>query len=243
MTLVELTPRGRLTHFITIPPQVEMPAGAVPSPDWAALFSAAGFDPSKWAPAESVWTPPVYSDARAAWTGSLAERPNIPMRIEAAAYRGKPVYFELIGPWTRPERMQLHQWTGAERAFLLTFILFFLAVMIGSAMLARRNLRLGRGDRSGAFRLAAFVFAAWTVAWFFGAHHVPGLHEIAPFIEFLFWGGAFPASRGFYTLLWSRMCAAAGPPRWSPGAGCWQEAFGIRWWDMMCLSVVFRGPL
>jgi hypothetical protein len=28
------------------------------------------------------------------------------MRIDAASYRGKPVYFELIGPWTRPERMQ-----------------------------------------------------------------------------------------------------------------------------------------
>jgi hypothetical protein len=188
MTLVELTLHGRLTHFIAIPPQVEKPAGAAPPPDWAALFSAAGFDPSKWVPVESAWTPPVYSDARAAWTGSLAERPNIPMRIEAAAYRGKPVYFELIGPWTRPERMQLHQRTGAERAFLLTFIVLFLAVMVGSAVLARRNLRLGRGDRSGAFRLAAFVFVAWAVAWFFGAHHVPGLQEIALFIEFLFWG-------------------------------------------------------
>jgi hypothetical protein len=28
------------------------------------------------------------------------------MRIEAAAYRGKPVFFELIGPWPRPERMR-----------------------------------------------------------------------------------------------------------------------------------------
>ena len=65
-----------------------------------------------------MWTPPVYSVSRVAWTGLLAERPDAPMRIEAAAYRDKPVYFELIGPWTRPERMQPYQSTAGKRAFL-----------------------------------------------------------------------------------------------------------------------------
>ena len=45
MTLVELNPLGRLTHFIAIPPQVESPAGLAPSPDWGLLFSAAGSIP------------------------------------------------------------------------------------------------------------------------------------------------------------------------------------------------------
>src|SRR5271165_4944070 len=169
MTLVNLNTLGRLTQLIAIPPQVEKPAGAASSPDWAPLFSAAGLDPSKWPPAQPMWTPPVYSDARAAWTGSLAERPGIPIRIEAAAYRGKPVYFELIGPWTRAERMQMYQQTAGKRASLVISIVFFLSVLVGSAMLARRNLHLGRGDRRGAFRLAAFVFAAWAVACVFGA--------------------------------------------------------------------------
>ena len=102
MTLVKLNPLSRLTQFIAVPPQVEKQDGAAPSPDWTPLFSAAGLDPSNWPQAQPMWTPPVYSDARAAWTGTLAERPDIPMRIEAAAYRGKPVYFELIGPWTSP---------------------------------------------------------------------------------------------------------------------------------------------
>ena len=123
MTLLRLNPLGRLTQLIVVPPQVEMPAGAEVSPhgaphgvpDWAPLFSAAGLDPSKWPPAQPMWTPPVYSDARAAWTGTLAERPDIPVRIEAAAYRGKPVYFELIGPWTRPERVQPYQPTAGLR--------------------------------------------------------------------------------------------------------------------------------
>ncbi len=188
MTLVKLNTLGRLTQLIAIPPQVEQSAGTVSSPDWAPLFSAARLDPSKWPPAQPMWTPPVYSDARAAWTGSLAERPDIPMRIEAAAYRGKPVYFELIGPWTRAERMQMSQQTAGKRASLVISIVFVLLVLVGSAMLARRNLHLGRGDRGGAFRLAAFVFAAWTVAWLCGTHHIPSFAEFGLFMEFLVWG-------------------------------------------------------
>jgi hypothetical protein len=191
MTLVNLNPRGRLTQLIAVPPQVDKPAGHASSPDWALLFSAAGLDPSKWAQADPVWIPPVYSDARAAWTGSLVERPNIPMRIEAAAYRGKPVYFELMGPWTRPQRMQPYQPSASESASLVVMMVSLLSVLTIGVILARRNLRLGRGDRRGAFRLAAFVFGAWAVAWFFGAHHVPNFAERALFIEFLAWGIAW----------------------------------------------------
>ncbi len=190
-TLVKLNPRGHLTQLVVIPPQVEKPASVAPSPDWAPLFSAAGIDPSKWPPAQPMWTPPVDSDARAAWTGSLAERPDVPMRIEAAAYRGMPVYFELIGPWTRPSRMQPYQQSAGQEMFLVTFIVVFLAVLAGSALIVRRNLRLGRGDRRGASRLAAFVFAAWAVEWFFGAHHVPNFAEFPLFLESLVWGGGF----------------------------------------------------
>jgi len=189
MTLVELNPLGRLTHFVAIPPQVERAAGAAaPPPDWAPLFAAAGLDMSKWPPKQPMWTPPVYSDTRAAWTGSLAERPDIPMRIEAAAYQGKPVYFGLIGPWTRPERMQPYQPTAGERVGLVLLTVLLLSMVVVGTMLARRNLRLGRGDRRGASRLAAFVFVAWAVAVFFGAHHVLNYDELALFFEFLAWG-------------------------------------------------------
>jgi hypothetical protein len=192
MTLLRLNPSGRLTQLIAVPPQVEKPeiekaAGAASSPDWAPLFSAAGLNPANWLPAQPAWTPPVYSDARASWTGSLAERPDLPMRIEAAGYRGKPVYFELIGPWTSPERMQPYQPTIGEQVGWVIFTGLLFSVLIVSALLARRNLRLGRSDRRGASRLAAFVFASWTVAWFCGAHHVPSLDELAIVLEFFFY--------------------------------------------------------
>ena len=188
MTLVELNPLGRLTQLIAIPLQIDKAEGAASAPDWAPLFSAAGLDPARWTPAQPMWTPPAYGDSRAAWTGSLVERPYIPMRIEAAAYRGKPIYFELIGPWTRPGRMQPYQTTAGEQVGLTLLTALLLSMVVVGGLLARRNLRLGRGDRRGASRLAVFIFMVWTVAAFFGAHHVPNLNELALFFEYLAWG-------------------------------------------------------
>ena len=107
------------------------------------------------------------------------------MRIEAAAYRGKPVYFELIGPWTRPARMQQYKPSTGERAGQVFAIFFLLTLLTGSAILARRNLRLGRGDRRGAARLATVVFVAGAVAWLFGTHHVPDFQEFVIFFPSL----------------------------------------------------------
>jgi hypothetical protein len=76
------------------------------------------------------------------------------------------------------------------------FIVLLLSVLVVGVILARRNLRLGRGDRRGASRLAAFVFVAYVVAWFFGAHHVLNIDELGLFIEFLFRG------LGFSCFLW-----------------------------------------
>ncbi|HSC78300.1 MAG TPA: protein kinase [Candidatus Acidoferrales bacterium] len=185
MTLARLTPHGRLTQLIVVPPQVEKPVEAVAPPDWAPLFSAAGLEPSQWTPAQPTWTPPVFADSRSAWTGALPERPEAPMRIEAAAYQGKPVYFELIGPWTQPKRVQTFQATAGFQTIEVMVIVLLVSLLAGAAWLARRNLRAGRSDRRGAARLAAFVLAAAAVEWVFGAHHVPTMYEVSLLVMFL----------------------------------------------------------
>ena len=185
MALVQLTPRGHLTQLLVVPPQVEGTVSNAGAVDWAPLFAAAGFDPKQWSPAQPAWTPPVYSDSRVAWTGSIAERPNVPMRIEAAAYRGKPVYFELIGPWTRPERMQPYKPTRGEQVGAGIGIVLIFTLLVGSVILARRNFRQGRGDRQGAARVALFAFACLAVSWLLGAHHVASIDELALFVMFL----------------------------------------------------------
>ena len=65
-------------------------------------------------------------------------------------------------------------------------------------MLARRNLRLGRGDRRGASRLAVLVFAANAVVWGVGAHHSLNLYEFSLFLTFL--GSGLVFSSFFWVL-------------------------------------------
>jgi hypothetical protein len=62
-------------------------------------------------------------------------------------------------------------------------------VIIATLLLARRNLRAGRGDRRGAWRLFCFGFAALLAAWIVGARHYSSvLIEDDRFFEFVGYG-------------------------------------------------------
>ncbi len=169
-----LDPQGRLTYFQAIPPQKpeekkETAAATAPF-DWNVLFSAAGLDPSKLQPAQPAWTSLAASDARAAWIGSWPGTTR-QLRVEAASFQGKPVFFSLIGDWTKPERMKSTEKKSiGQRANDIIGPLVFLAMLVGSVLLARRNYRQGRGDRSGALRLAAVMFLLVMALWLCRCH-------------------------------------------------------------------------
>lgn len=181
MASVRLDPAGRLLYFLAVPPQVDEPAEKPPSPDWAPLFAAAGLDPAAFTSIESTWTPEPAFDTRAAWTGSFPNQPDIAFRVEAAAYRGKPVYFNVIGPWTFPWKMQEFQQSTGQNIGFAIFLILTIGLIMGAVLLARKNLRQGRGDRRGAARLSFFVFSVTVLAWLFGADHSPTFGEVFRF--------------------------------------------------------------
>jgi serine/threonine-protein kinase len=182
MTYVILDPSGRLQKFEAIPPQFDPSQATATPPDWAAMFKAAGLDIAQFKPAEPEWTSPNWGDVRAAWAGVAPARPDLALRVEAAAYRGKPVYFELIWPWTRPERMQAIERSAQDQIARVGILTMFFSALIGAVLLARRNLSLGRGDRRGAFRLAVFVLVFQFLGGAFNAHHVPTFYEFLLFV-------------------------------------------------------------
>jgi serine/threonine-protein kinase len=178
MTIVD--GEGRLVELSTVPPQVEDPdeAGPPPEADWAALFEEAGLDIAAFTPVESRWTPPTYADGRAAWTGAYPERPELEVRVEAASYLGRPVYFRLFGEWSRAWRMAPFRGTrGQQSANAIGVALICLTLGL-AGLLARRNARLGRGDRAGARRLSVFIFAANMLSWLLVADHTFGTSEL-----------------------------------------------------------------
>ncbi|HEX3227717.1 MAG TPA: protein kinase [Pyrinomonadaceae bacterium] len=170
MTYVALDTRGRLINFSRVPPQLNTPAMPADTPDWALLFNAAGLDISRFTPSEAQWNPPNYSDARATWQGVYPDQPQLPLRIEAASYHGKPTYFALIGPWTGPARETQRSQSMSERVSIAAAVLLLLSILVGAVLLARYNLKLGRGDRKGALRLALFILVLGGVDWLTRGH-------------------------------------------------------------------------
>ena len=166
---------GRLIEFSAAPSQPTVAAAQGPEArpaDWGALLAEAGLNPAELKPVEPQHLPPAYADARAAWEGFFPRRPDIPVRVEAASYGGSVVYFELLGPWSKPRHSSpAEPDAGSTRFFALLFTVF-MVVSITGVVLARRNWRLGRGDRRGAYRLAVIVFALSLLSWLVGASHV-----------------------------------------------------------------------
>ena len=156
-------------------------SAAETNPDWTRLFAAAGLDSSLFSPVEPRQIPPMAFDTSLAWTGRYsADRPE-EVRVEAAFWRGRPVFLEVGELGSAPESAQ-----GASAGNLAS-LAFILVVLIGSSLAARRNLRLGRGDRSAAAKLGIAGFAIVTARWAIEAHHVARPWETAMLFNALSW--------------------------------------------------------
>jgi predicted Ser/Thr protein kinase len=177
MKQVSVDPAGRLVHLSVVPQRTEFDAPAAPVPaDWSVLFTAAGLEAAAFQRVAPRWVPPQFADERAAWEGTSAA--GRPLRIEAASYRGRPVFFRMIGPWTRPDLMEERPATAASRADTALRIVLFVAIVGGGILMARRNLRLGRGDRRGATRILVFVFSLFFVMSLLHTDHTSTPYEI-----------------------------------------------------------------
>ncbi len=167
MTYLKLDDQSRLIYFESAPERI-LPAGGFASPaDWNEVFKLADLDPSQFQKAEPVWAPPRAADERIAWTG-LYPGTSIPLRIEAASWLGKPVFFKLVGPWTKPSSE--HTPTANEHAQTIFLLVLGIMLLIIPAWLAWRNIARGKADRRGAWRLGVTLFCAYMLLWFFWGH-------------------------------------------------------------------------
>src|ERR1044072_9117082 len=149
--------------------------GSTAQPDWSAAFAQAGLDMGSFRQVESAWIPPTYADTRVAWEGAYRDHADIPIRVEAAAYRENLVSFHITPPWEKPVRQEEVSSRATRRAAGFILALVFFVVLVASVLLARRNLRLGRGDLKGAFKLAFFVLIVLSTGQMIGADHIPAL--------------------------------------------------------------------
>ena len=180
MINVKLDPQGRLTYFQAIPPQKEGSNTPSETVDWNLLFAAAGLDPTQFQKAEPAWTSLGASDTRMAWTGTWPETAR-PLRVEAAAWHGKPVFFSLIGEWTKPDRMKSPEDSTGKKVSQSIVVVLGFGLFFGAIRVARLNYRQGRGDREGALRLAWVMFALEMLLWLCRGHFVASIEILVLF--------------------------------------------------------------
>ena len=221
---------GRLRTLVAVPTTSSSSRVTSPAPDWPSLFAEAGLDITRWAPVEPRSIPSFYADTRAAWQGSLPDAPAVPVRIEAAAFQGRPITFDIVGPWTS-QSPGIALRSGP--VFLTDFTSFLgLAVVVvilvgGGLFFARQNLRIGRGDRRGATRLMLLVLATWSIAWMLIEHHVAAVGEGLLYVVA---AGAFCSAVG---LLWLFYIAVEPfvRRRWPHMLVSWTRALSGDWRD------------
>jgi len=180
MAAVRLSPHDkRLLELRVVPPQSSLTTGvhdsdAATEPDWRSLFEAAQLSYEDYALRQlASRTPPYAYDLRRSWIRKKTPASEIEAAIcvEAAAFRGKPVYFQVIDTWTRKEREQ-EQETSVGSAAHVTVTALFWGILVSAACVAAvHNFRLGRADQRGALRLAVWIAATGLAVWLLQSHH------------------------------------------------------------------------
>jgi serine/threonine-protein kinase len=173
MITVVLDSRGQLVRFMRAP--TAGPAAAPQPPNWAEFFEFAGLKQETLSPTAERWVSPVDQDAKQSWSGVISADPPLTVNVRAASHAGKPVFFETaLQPRTPAQlpRRQREEATATEHFTAVAgFAGVFLAGLVLAAVVARRNIRLGRGDRAAARKVSLLVLVSFFVAGLLSADH------------------------------------------------------------------------
>lgn len=222
MVTVALDSEGRLKDFRAMP---KASSKARPAPfDWNEYFRLASLNPANFSTAEPRAVPAVSYDQRAAWTGRVS--PNAPhsLRIEAAAFRGAPVFFRIaVDGASAPEPARIPviaEWTSLLVMFGMTVIPWWLAW---------KNWSSGRGDRTGAFRFAVILAAGYLAGEAFSAHY----GTLGGFMDANYFWMADAVYRGFTIGLLYFALEPHVRRRWPEMLVGWARVLSGRWKDTL----------
>jgi serine/threonine-protein kinase len=201
---------------------------------WPLLLAAGELDTNQLTPVAPRGIPPMAFDAQAAWEGPLEAGHPEKIHVEAASWRGRPVFFEVEGEW--------HEEGLAPNAniawpFKLFFILASVAAIVGAALTARHNLRAGRGDRQGAAAIATTAALLLTASMLLSVHHVASFWELGLIVEIVS-SGLFAGAN-----LWLAYIAVEPYMRrnWPDSLISWTRLQSGRWRDPLVASHVLVG--
>jgi predicted Ser/Thr protein kinase len=228
--------KGDLRFFHAVPPELDPPAPARPA-DVQAISRAIGFDISQWPETTPKFTPRYAFDWQKAWKGQIPTLP-IDLTVQAAAWHGKITDLEVLSPWSKAwHEPESHARNWKQSAPALVVNVIYGLVFLFSAFMAARNLRAGRGDRRGAWRLSVAYFILMGATWICSAHWMADLSMTEIFVA--------NAANWFMSaaLIWLLYIALepAVRARWPHAILTWSRVLAGRWQDAQVAAHVLYG--
>ncbi|MCB9513977.1 MAG: protein kinase [Candidatus Latescibacteria bacterium] len=168
---MRLDSRGRLTAFTVQPPRWPKDSTVTGVPA-AAVFAATGLDSTRFRPVDVTWLPTVPYDERRQWEGTRAELPDLTLQLCAASRGGRVAEAVVLGPWETPAAQNPLNQSARRRLSVPIRLVIQSLVYIAVLIFAWRNVRLGRGDRRGAIRVASIGMVVSLLLWLTSGHIV-----------------------------------------------------------------------
>lgn len=225
MTCMNLDLSGRLQYLEAVMPKREPAAPAVAAPDWSRLFVEAGLDMAAFQSVPPEWKAPAGADARAAWVGPGADANGAELRVEAAAHRGRPVFFLLSAQGN--ESASSRDATAQQPRAAAIFVALFLGIPGLAILLALRNVRSNRADRHGATRLALAIGLIVLGSGVLQSHFTFSFDDIWIFVTVASWA----AFMGLLTWTFYVALEPYARRRWPQMLVSWNRLLEGRWRD------------
>jgi serine/threonine-protein kinase len=230
--------QGELRFFRAVPPELDRATPALPV-DTQAISRAIGFDISQWPETALKFTPVYACDWQKAWKGRHPIL-HTDITVQAAAWHGRVTDLQVLWPWSQPwhePEYYAGDWKTSART-LLTKLIYGLAFLF-SAFMAVRNLRAGRGDRRGAWRLSVALFLMAGVTWLCSAHWVADMSMTQVFVTN---AADWFTSAALIWLLYIALEPAV-RARWPHAILTWSRVLAGRWQDAQVAAHVLYGAL
>ena len=166
--------KGELRFFHAVPPEVDRSAPAQPV-DPQTISRAIGFDISSGRRPRPGLRPRYAFDWQKAWKGQHPAL-HTDLTVQAAAWHGKITDLQVLGALVEAVAANRRRTSaiGKQSARTLVMKIIYGLVFLFSAFMAARNLRAGRGDRRGAWRLSVAYFILSALPGLCSAHWVVG---------------------------------------------------------------------
>ena len=217
---------GRLRNFTARPPADAADLAAPVQPE--AVFRAAQLDMQKFNEVPAKFVPPSAADQTHSWKGPHTKIPGVELTVNVASWKGRITHANVELHWPHSGDASAKPSSPLVNKLVeIVQLLFVFCGLLAAVLLARRNWKLGRGDRKGALRLAIARCLLGVVTWAGIVHAVPNSDMVPMFFSsaatWLAWGGA--------TWLVYLALEPAVRARWPHSIVSWNRLLAGRWLD------------